>query len=51
MGIKLREMIMYSFDAINKVYPLIVGDTTTFFDLKNQSAERKQIRFFTKNFR
>lgn len=25
---------VYSFDANNKVYPLIVGDTTTFLDLK-----------------
>jgi hypothetical protein len=36
MGIKLGNDYVYSFDAINKVYPLIVGDTT-FFDLKSIS--------------
>ncbi|MCI9846495.1 hypothetical protein [Flavobacterium pectinovorum] len=25
---------VYRFDPVNKVYPLVVGDTTTFFDLK-----------------
>lgn len=25
---------LYSFDPTNKIYPIVVGDTTTFFDLK-----------------
>ena len=41
---------VYSFDAINKVYPLIVGDTTTFFDLKINHLNVNKYAFFKNKF-
>ena len=41
---------VYSFDAINKVYPVIVGDTTTFFDLKINQLNVNKYAFYKNKF-
>ena len=41
---------VYSFDAINKVYPLIVGDTTTFLDLKINQLNVNKYAFYKNKF-
>lgn len=41
---------VYSFDAINKVYPVIVGDTTTFFDLKINQLNVNRYAFYKNKF-
>lgn len=41
---------IYSFDAINKVYPLIVGDTTTFLDLKINQLNVNKYAFYKNKF-
>ena len=41
---------VYSFDAINKVYPLIVGDTTTVLDLKINQLNVNKYAFYKNKF-
>ena len=41
---------VYSFDANNKVYPLIVGDTTTFLDLKVSQLNVNKYAFHKNKF-
>ncbi len=41
---------VYSFDVINKVYPLIVGDTTTFLDLKINQLNVNKYAFYKNKF-
>lgn len=41
---------VYSFDANNKVYPLIVGDTTTFLDLKVNQLNVNKYAFHKNKF-
>ncbi len=41
---------VYSFDANNKVFPLIVGDTTTFMDLKISQINVNKYAFFKNKF-
>ena len=41
---------VYSFDAINKVYPLIVGDTTTFLDFKINQLNVNKYAFHKNKF-
>ena len=35
---------VYRFDPVNKVYPLVVGDTTTFLDLKIKPTGATRLR-------
>jgi hypothetical protein len=41
---------VYSFDANNKVYPLVVGDTTTFLDLKVNQLNVNKYAFHKNKF-
>lgn len=41
---------VYRFDPVNKVYPLIVGDTTTFFDLKINQLNVNKYAFHKNKF-
>ena len=41
---------VYSFDANNKVYPLVVGDTTTFLDLKVSQLNVNKYAFLKNKF-
>ncbi|MFH6971146.1 hypothetical protein [Flavobacterium petrolei] len=41
---------VYSFDAVNKVYPLIVGDTTTFLDFKINQLNVNKYAFHKNKF-
>lgn len=41
---------VYSFDATNKVYPLVVGDTTTFLDLKINQLNVNKYAFHKNKF-
>lgn len=41
---------VYSFDANNKVYPLVVGDTTTFLDLKVSQMNVNKYAFHKNKF-
>lgn len=41
---------VYSFDAINKVYPLVLGDTTTFLDLKVNQLNVNKYAFHKNKF-
>ncbi|WP_298223366.1 hypothetical protein [Flavobacterium sp.] len=41
---------VYSFDATNKVYPLVVGDTTTFLDLKVSQLNVNKYAFHKNKF-
>lgn len=41
---------VYSFDANNKVYPLVVGDTTTFLDLKVSQLNVNKYAFHKNKF-
>ncbi|WP_291122621.1 hypothetical protein [Flavobacterium sp. UBA6046] len=41
---------VYSFDANNKVYPLVVGDTTTFLDLKINQLNVNKYAFHKNKF-
>ncbi|TCN55533.1 hypothetical protein D0809_16630 [Flavobacterium circumlabens] len=41
---------VYRFDPLNKVYPLIVGDTTTFFDLKINQLNVNKYAFHKNKF-
>ncbi|WP_166924206.1 hypothetical protein [Flavobacterium poyangense] len=41
---------VYRFDPINKVYPVIVGDTTTFFDLKINQLNVNKYAFHKNKF-
>ena len=41
---------VYSFDNANKVYPLIVGDTTTFLDLKVNQLNVNKYAFYKNKF-
>lgn len=41
---------VYSFDSTNKVYPLIVGDTTTFLDLKVNQLNVNKYAFHKNKF-
>ena len=41
---------VYSFDPNNKVFPLVVGDTTTFFDLKINQLNVNQYAFHKNKF-
>lgn len=41
---------VYSFDSTNKVYPLIVGDTTTFLDLKVNELNVNKYAFYKNKF-
>ena len=41
---------VYSFDSANKVYPLIVGDTTTFLDLKVNQLNVNKYAFHKNKF-
>jgi hypothetical protein len=41
---------VYSFDAANKVYPLVVGDTTTFLDLKVSQVNVNKYAFHKNKF-
>jgi len=41
---------VYSFDATNKVYPLVVGDTTTFLDLKINQLNVNKYAFYKNKF-
>ena len=40
----------YSFDAVNKVYPIILGDTTQVFDLKINQINSNQYAFHKNKF-
>lgn len=44
------EDYVYSFDANNKVYPIIVGDTTTFLDLKVNQLNVNKYAFHKNKF-
>ncbi|KUJ62340.1 hypothetical protein AR687_07715 [Flavobacteriaceae bacterium CRH] len=41
---------VYRFDPVNKVYPLVVGDTTTFFDLKINQLNVNKYAFHKNKF-
>ena len=41
---------VYSFDAVNKVYPVIVGDTTTFLDFKINQLNVNKYAFHKNKF-
>ena len=41
---------VYSFDAVNKIYPLIVGDTTTFLDFKINQLNANKYAFHKNKF-
>lgn len=41
---------VYSFDAVNKVYPVIVGDTTTFLDFKINQLNVNKYAFYKNKF-
>ncbi|KAF2513796.1 hypothetical protein [Flavobacterium foetidum] len=41
---------VYRFDSANKVYPLVVGDTTTFFDLKINQLNVNKYAFHKNKF-
>ena len=41
---------VYSFDAVNKVYPVIVGDTTTFLDFKINQLNANKYAFHKNKF-
>lgn len=41
---------VYRFDPVNKVYPLVVGDTTTFFDLKINQLNVNKYAFYKNKF-
>ena len=41
---------LYSFDANNKIFPIIVGDTTTFMDLKISQINVNKYAFFKNKF-
>jgi hypothetical protein len=41
---------IYRFDPVNKVYPLVVGDTTTFFDLKINQLNVNKYAFHKNKF-
>ena len=44
------EDYVYSFDATNKVYPLVVGDTTTFLDFKVNQLNVNKYAFHKNKF-
>jgi hypothetical protein len=41
---------IYRFDPVNKVYPMVVGDTTTFFDLKINQLNVNKYAFHKNKF-
>ena len=41
---------LYRFDPVNKVYPLVVGDTTTFFDVKINQLNVNKYAFHKNKF-
>ena len=41
---------VYRFDPVNKVYPLVVGDTTTFLDLKINQLNVNKYAFYKNKF-
>jgi hypothetical protein len=42
-GNQTSGTIMYSFDSSNKVFPVVLGDTTKLLDLKINPTKCKQI--------
>jgi hypothetical protein len=41
---------VYSFDAVNKVYPIVLGDTTQVFDLKINQINVNKMAFYKNKF-